>query len=73
MNIRTKRFIRGLAKSWTAYTGTILAVLGYLQTQSELLAKWFGPDALGAIMMLFGVLIVALRAKTTESLEDKGK
>ena len=60
-------------KSWTVHAGTILAVLGYLQTQGEQLAKWFGPDAMGSLMMLFGLLIVALRAKTTESLEDKGK
>ena len=73
MNLRTKRILRGLMKSWTANTGTILAVLGYLQTQNELLTKWVGPDAIGGIMMLFGVLIVALRAKTTESLESKGR
>ena len=72
MSVTTKRWLKGLLKSWTAHTGTILAVLGYLQTQGELLTKWFGPDALGVMMMVFGILVVGLRAKTTESLTAKG-
>ena len=73
ISVKTKRILRGLMRSWTANTGTILAVLGYLQTQDKLLTQWFGPDALGQIMMGFGLLIVILRAKTTKSLETKGR
>lgn len=72
MTLSTRRILRGFVKSYTAHTGTILAVLGYLQTQDKLLTQWFGPDAIGAIMMAFGVLVVGLRARTNESLETKG-
>lgn len=72
MNISTKRWLKGLVKSWTAHAGTWIAVLGYLQTQDELLTKWFGQEAIGGIMMAFGILVVGLRAKTNESLTAKG-
>ena len=72
MNIRTKRWLRGLARSWTAHAGTYIAVVGYLQTQDKLIDKYLGQDATGILMMVFGVIVVALRAKTSESLESKG-
>lgn len=72
MTIYRRRWLRGLARSWTANTGLLLAVLGYLQTQDKLLTQWFGPDALGAIMSGFGLLVIILRVKTTESLAAKG-
>jgi hypothetical protein len=72
MKISTRRWLRGLATSWTAHTGTYLAVLGYLQTQNGLIEKYIGKDSMGLVMMLFGLLIVVLRVKTTESLESKG-
>ena len=71
-SISTQRILRGLAKSWTANTGVILAVLGFLQTQDKLLEKWFGPDVLGFLMLFFGILVIGLRAKTNESLATKG-
>lgn len=73
MSISTKRFLRGLMKSWTVHAGTYMAVIGYLQTQNKLIEQWFGADALGIIMMVFGLLAVVLRAKTTDSLENRGK
>ena len=72
MNIRTKRWLKGLVTSWTAHAGTTLAILGYMQTQDKILTQWFGPDAVGIIMVVFGILVVGLRAKTTESLISKG-
>lgn len=72
MTTKQTRWLKGLLKSWTAHTGTLLAVLGYLQTQDKLIEQWFGPDALGVLMMTFGILVVGLRARTTESLESKG-
>jgi hypothetical protein len=50
-----------------------MAALGYLQTQDKILTAWFGPDAMGQIMMVFGLAVVLLRAKTNESLESKGQ
>ena len=72
MNIATKRWLRGLSRSWTAHAGTYIAVVGYLQTQDKLIDKYLGADATGIIMMLFGLIVVALRAKTSESLSAKG-
>jgi len=72
MNLRTKRWLRGLMRSWTANTAVVIAVLGYLQTQHQLIDKHLGADATGLILMVIGLLMVALRAKTTSSLETKG-
>lgn len=72
MSITTKRFWRGFLRSWTAHAGVYIAVLGYLQTQDKLIDKYLGADATGIMMMLFGALVVGLRAKTTQSLTDKG-
>lgn len=72
MSLRTKRWLRGLMRSWTANTAVVIAVLGYLQTQHQLIDRHLGEDATGITMMVIGVLMVALRAKTTTSLETKG-
>lgn len=72
MSLATKRWLRGLMRSWTAHAGTYIAVVGYLQTQDKLIDKYLGADATGIIMMLFGLIVVALRAKTSESLTAKG-
>ena len=72
MSIRTKRWLRGLMKSWTANAAVVIAVLGYLQTQGKLIDKYLGADATGLILMIVGVVMVVLRAKTTTSLEAKG-
>jgi len=47
-------------------------VVGYLQTQDKLIDRYLGADATGILMMLFGLIVVALRAKTSESLTTKG-
>ena len=73
MTPKSRRIIRGLLRSWTAHTGTYLALLGYLQTQDKILEKWFGPDALGVILVVVGFLMVGLRAKTNQSLVDRGQ
>ena len=72
MSIKLKRWLRGLYRSWTIHAGTYIAVIGYLQTQDKLIDKYLGPDATGILMMIFGMAVVALRAKTTESIERKG-
>ena len=72
MSLATKRWLRGLSRSWTAHAGTYIAIVGYLQTQDKLIDMYLGADATGVIMMLFGLIVVALRAKTSESLTAKG-
>lgn len=72
MNITTKRWLRGLSRSWTAHAGTYIAIVGYLQTQDKLIDRYLGADATGILMMAFGLIVVALRARTTESLAAKG-
>jgi len=72
MSLATRRLLRGLSRSWTAHAGTYIAVVGYLQTQDKMIDKYLGADATGVIMMVFGLLVVALRAKTSERLSAKG-
>ena len=72
ISLRIKRALRGALRSWTTHAGVYIAVIGYLQTQDKLIDKYLGADATGVIMMLFGLIVVALRARTTESLTAKG-
>ena len=72
MNITTKRWLRGMSRSWTAHAGTYIAIVGYLQTQDKLIDRYLGADATGILMMVFGLIVVGLRAKTSESLTAKG-
>lgn len=72
ISLRIKRALRGALRSWTTHAGVYIAVIGYLQTQDKLIDKWLGPDATGSLMILFGLLVVILRAKTSESLSAKG-
>ena len=72
MSLATKRWLRGLARSWTAHAGTYIAIVGYLQTQDKLIDKYLGADATGVLMMLFGLVVIVLRSKTKESLAEKG-
>lgn len=72
MNLKQRRILRGFLRSWTAHAGVILAVLGYLQTQGDALTALLGESGTGLVMMLMGAVVVALRARTHESLEQKG-
>ncbi len=72
MSLATKRWLRGLSRSWTAHAGTYIDVVGYLQTQDKLIDRYLGADATGILMMVFGLIVVVLRAKTSESLTAKG-
>lgn len=72
ISLRIKRALIGALRSWTTHAGVYIAVIGYLQTQDKLIDKWLGPDATGSLMMLSGLIVVILRAKTSESLSAKG-
>jgi hypothetical protein len=72
MNIRTRRWLKGMSKSLTVHAGTLVLVVGYLQGQTEWITRHFGEAATGDVLMGLGVLMILLRAKTTQSLESKG-
>jgi hypothetical protein len=73
MNIRTRRWLKGLSRSLTVHAGTLVLVVGYLQGQTEWITRHFGETATGDVLMGLGVLMILLRAKTTQSLESKGQ
>jgi hypothetical protein len=72
MNITSKAWWRGAMKSWTISTSTVIMFLGYLQSQTDYLAQLFTRRQMGFVMLGIGVLMFVLRARTTESLADKG-
>ena len=72
MSIKMKRWLRGLSRSLTVHSASLVMIVGYFQTQDKFITKTFGEDVTGQIMMLLGLLMVLLRAKTNESLASKG-
>lgn len=72
MSIRTRRWLRGLSRSLTVHAGTLVLVVGYLQGQTAWITRHFGAAATGDVLMILGLLMIVLRAKTTQSLESKG-
>lgn len=72
MPIKLRRFLKGLSRSLTAHAATLVMVVGYFQTQDKWLTNTFGPDATGDVLIGLGALMILLRAKTTESLAEKG-
>lgn len=72
MNIKTRRWLKGLSKSLTVHAGTLVLLVGYLQGQDAWLTRHLGESATGDVLMGLGVLMILLRAKTSESLESKG-
>jgi hypothetical protein len=72
ISIRLKRWLKGMSKSLTVHAGTLVLVVGYLQGQDAWITRHFGESATGDVMMGLGVLMILLRAKTSESLESKG-
>ena len=47
-------------------------MVGYLQGQTDWITRHLGEAATGDVLMGLGVLMILLRAKTSESLESKG-
>ena len=72
MSLRLKRILRGLRRSWTANAGLVIAGLGALQANSEILRGLLSPAVYGWLMVGIGIAVVVLRIKTTESVESKG-
>lgn len=66
-------WLRGLAKSWTAWTGVLLVALPELMTAAEpLLTETMGPEGWKRVVQVVGIVVVVLRLKTTQSLAAKG-
>lgn len=63
--------LRGAIRSKMIWLGLALTVFGFLQTQSEVLAKVIPEEWLGVVNMLFGLAVVVLRFLTTDALAEK--
>ena len=72
MNIRLKRILRGLAKSWSANFSMLAVALGGLEQYAGTLSKLIGADNTGTLLMVAGIVGLMLRFKTSQSLETKG-
>lgn len=72
MNPRLKRTFKGLAKSWSANFSMLVIMLGGLEQYSGTLTNLIGSKWAGIMIMVSGLLGLALRFKTTQSLEEKG-
>ena len=66
--------LRGLLKSWTAWTSAaLLALPEVLPMLQADLPGLLGPDAAARVMQVCGVLMLLLRLKTTAALADKAR
>ena len=63
--------LRGAIRSKMIWLGLALTVFGFMQTQSEVLAKVVPEEWMGVVNMLFGLAVVVLRFLTTDALSDK--
>lgn len=59
--------------SWSVHFSTIALMLGGLEQYNGTLTAWVGMKNAGAIIMIGALIGIALRAKTNNSLEEKGK
>lgn len=72
MNIRVRRFLKGLLKSWQMNVGHICMAMAYVESQHQLLSHSLGKDSTATVLGLGAFVLYLLRAKTNESLEEKG-
>jgi len=64
--------LKGALKSKTVWFNVLLAVLGGLELMGAHLTTLFGSQVAAAIMLSGAVANLALRAITTQSLQEKG-
>ena len=64
--------LKGALKSKTVWFNVLLAVLGGLELMGAHLTTLFGAQVAAAIMLTGAVANLALRAITTQSLQEKG-
>jgi len=61
----------GALKSKTIWFSVLIAVLGVLEMQSELVRQVVGPERFGAVMLLIGIVSAVLRVVTVKPLAEK--
>lgn len=64
--------LKGALKSKTVWFNVLLAILGGLELMGAHLTTLFGSQVAAAIMLSGAVANLALRAITTQSLQEKG-
>jgi len=64
--------LKGALKSKTVWFNVLLAVLGGLELMGAHLTTLWGSQVAAAIMLTGAVANLALRAITTQSLQEKG-
>lgn len=64
--------LKGALKSRTVWFNVLLAVLGSLELMGAHLTTLFGAQVAAAVMLSGAVANLALRAITTQSLQEKG-
>lgn len=61
----------GAVKSKTIWFAVVLAMLGFVQANSEQFQALLSPDAYGWVMVIVGMIVAGLRVMTSQSLADK--
>ena len=69
---KIKRIIKGALKSWSINWSMLAVALGGLEQHSGTLTDLIGRGNAGILLMTAGIGSMLLRARTKESLEDKG-
>ena len=64
--------LKGALKSKTVWFNVLLAILGGLELMGAHLTTLWGPQVAAAVMLSGAMANLALRAITTESLQEKG-
>lgn len=67
INVWFQRCIR----SKTIHTANVIAILGVIQANSDFLSMVLSPKQFGWLMMGIAIVMVILRAQTTNALQDK--
>lgn len=65
------KWLKKLLKSKTLVFGFLVTVLGAVQTYLPNVQALFDPVTYGVVTAAIGVLVIVLRAVTTQPLEDK--
>ena len=58
-------------KSRTVQTALVMAVISAIEAQSGFFSQFVPPDCRAWLVMLWPVLMIALRQITTQALDDK--
>lgn len=68
-----KTRIQKICKSWTINYGFLLMLFGSLEMNIHYLKDFIGAEWFGVVFVVIGLIVVALRFKTTTAvLENKG-